>query len=91
MSKYINAEELKETFMKGDFDLTYHWDYVKMIIDEMPGVEIIRCKDCKKYKPYGYPYLCGECGNCSYDFPAKIVAENGYCNEGEMFESEVNI
>lgn len=50
--------------------------------------ELVRCKDCKKYKPYDYPYHCGECENCSYDVPAKIVKEDGYCDEGERKDND---
>lgn len=87
MSKYINADKLIDEiiFNEEDSGIIGSKEAVD-IIQNMPSadaVEVVRCKDCKKYKPYDYPYLCGECGNCSYDVPAKIVKEDGYCNEGE--------
>ena len=52
-------------------------------------VEVARCKDCKKYKPYENDnFPCGECGNCSYDVRPRVVGDNDYCSDAERKEEE---
>ena len=66
-------------------------DYVAYILHNeiLKGdlVKVIRCKDCKKYKPFeNENFPCGECGNCSYDDRPRVVGDTDYCSYAERKE-----
>ena len=84
MSRYIDADALIEKNMwevavKDMFHLT---EWVKVVsvvsIDEAPGIDIVRCQDCRKSHIDGKTthYLwCTEWGRSTDTF--------GYCERGE--------
>lgn len=87
MPKYINADELKEKLKKDDFDLSYHWSYVQMLIDEMSTAdvaEVVRCKDCKhsKYREDYDDYEC-EASGCGL-----VNNADFYCADGKRRDTE---
>ena len=73
MSRYINANELKELY-EGCEDLNVKCAVVLQNIDDMPTadvVEVVRCKDCTDLQGCKYgPYL----------------GLDGYCSRGEKVE-----
>lgn len=47
-------------------------------------IKVVRCKDCKHFKPIEGERLCGAWEEIFYN----PVEENGYCYKGERKESE---
>lgn len=102
MSKYINADELKEqlkeysptTGQKDDYcdGKNYMWSVAKNLINKMPSadvVEVVRCKDCKyreEYKIFGRP-TAYYCLRGCVDSNLSLN-ENDYCCWGERKETE---
>ena len=70
MSKYIDKDELRERLK------------IKAVIDGMPTIEIVRCKDCK----YSNVYLINSNEEpqrwCKVGL-AKAVSDDDYCSWGE--------
>ena len=48
MSRYIDADALKETIDKEIFRHDTI-DHVFQIIDDAPSIDIVRCRECKHY------------------------------------------
>lgn len=55
-------------------------DQLKEVIDRLPIVEVVWCKDCKHYKPFDK--------SKKFDCPQGLYAvfENDYCSHGERNE-----
>ena len=93
MSKYINADELKQkipevsasVFGCDSCSLLSKWE-VEEIIDEMPSadiVEVVRCKDCDCFSESAY---AEEKGHCKY---LKIdMWELDFCSYGERKDND---
>ena len=67
MAKYINADEIPYATEKR---ITY-----KVLIDEMPFIEIVRCKECRYFQKL----------NCAmYDLDlSEQATENDFCSRGK--------
>ena len=80
MKKYIDVTLAKAEFT-GNFQNFYAPGEIKAILDEVPTadvVEIVRCKDCRKFKN----------GIC-YDENGLVVAGNyDFCSYGERGETK---
>ena len=74
MSRYIDAEALKEEFTcKGD-------EWINNIIDNEPTIDIVRCKECRHNysKALNHGKMQPRC-----DFTDRKLSENDYCSRGE--------
>jgi len=95
MSKYINADELKdEVIFIENPDGTIEANQVLKAIDEMPSadvVEVVRCKDCTHSikKNYGgvvsYEYLCALKSSATH---LEEHEANYFCADGERKDTE---
>ena len=77
MSRYIDADALKESMRGEFFDSVEEWTAIR-VIDEAPSIDIVRCKECRKSHIDGKTthYLwCTEWGRSTDTF--------GYCERGE--------
>lgn len=85
MSRYIDADVLKERMLKYGFrsaDQTIT-EFVEDILPIADVVEVVRCKDCKHAEIQDYaPPSCRYC--CKYS--ALYHAKNFYCSMGERRE-----
>ena len=84
MSRYIDADALKENFINTDANgINLAIDrYALKCIDDAPtidAVSVVRCKDCK------YKYMYKSVWECPYGL---MITADGYCNYGERKESE---
>lgn len=65
MSKYINADEIKDKAWKAESEACFYAleDVVSVYdIDQAPSIEIVRCKDCKWYRDFdGCFFSTAEC------------------------------
>ena len=85
MSKWINADSLIDKF-NSHVGFTTRPDVtraIKIIKDE-PGIDIVRCKECKHFEKND-SILRGEWW-C--DFWADTIEDDGYCSYGERKEGE---
>ena len=84
MSRYIDADALKEKFINSDANgIALAIDkYALKCIDDAPSIDIVRCKECKWAKANGAYQWCGR-----LDSTARITADD-YCSHGERKESE---
>ena len=94
MSRLVDADELKhELKWLEEYDPPVYHDVVSTI-DEMPTVEVVaksetttevvRCKDCKFFRRYGFRLEYAEC--IKFDF--YDTTEDGYCSWGERREDD---
>ena len=73
MSRYINADAIKDLLMKY-IGLTNGFDRA---FSEAPSIDIVRCKECKWAKANGTYQWCGR-----LDSTARITADD-FCSYGE--------
>ena len=69
MSRYIDADDAVAKYAHYGIDHYYDATDLEEILDEMPSIDIVFCKDCK-HRSY-----C-----CRADIP---VRDNGFCSDGE--------
>ena len=77
--RLIDADEIPYTDLSEEhgFRWVTFWDWIK----EMPtvdAVEVVRCKDCKWWKPFNHVM-----GHCGYDMRHK----DQYCDKGKREEA----
>ena len=80
MSRYIDAEALKEKFINTDangINLTID-RYALKCIEDAPSIDIVRCKECNAYTTDGY---ADGCGFCAYHH--SVVQADDFCSYGE--------
>ena len=79
MSRYISVDWLMDYFAD---DIDYYGKYVREDIeDNMPTIEIIPCRECRRVREDGGHANCG-----GYLYCRKwktIVDEDNYCSWGE--------
>lgn len=86
--RLIDADALKQTFCAEcdhsikceDCDIDYHFEHLAPTID---AVEVVRCKDCKKYVPC-QKLPIGTSKWC--DMFDRATCEMNYCGWGERRE-----
>ena len=91
--KLADIDALKQTFCAEcdhsikceDCDIDYHFEHLAPTVD---AVEVVRCKDCKKYipcqkLPIGTSKWCG-----LFD---RATCEMNYCGWGERKEDEIEM
>ena len=71
MSRYIDADALKEKIGNTAFLKLDDTEVVEQFIDTAPSIDIVFCKDCKFWK---------KINNCM------SKRSNGYCDEGKRRE-----
>lgn len=87
MQRYIDANKIKfsgESFNDTDGDALVSLSGVRRAIEQTPTadvVEVVRCKDCKRFMPYEGEEHKGDCEefselNC-------CVYEDDFCSFGE--------
>jgi len=83
MPKHINSNTIKFLIKYNADKITQDVsaDLILKLIDEMPGIEIIRCRDCKYV--WEHENGCFECGNGFCEVTADF-----FCADGERRESE---
>ena len=85
MPRLIDADEVaKDIAWLNEYDFVI-WHNVMECIDKQPtvdAVEVVRCKDCKFFRRYGFRLEYAECIN--FDF--YDTTEDGYCAWGERKE-----
>jgi hypothetical protein len=84
MAEYINREKAK-VYLIGDYAYA-----AAKVIDEVPSadvVEVVRCKDCKYFKPNAIIGVieCGTCIRVSSFEPLELTnrIESDFCSYGE--------
>ena len=84
MSKYISAELIKDLmkhdrFMQGNAEWVMWQQEVDRRVDNMPSIDIVRCRDCKwsDFSERDKVYVC----KCH--IPHFSKRPNGYCDLGE--------
>lgn len=95
MAEYITKEAAIEAFENGEADVIEDYgdgaDFgfglknIKSTINTIPAadvVPVVRCKDCKYYKPNEY-----ECG-CEFAGGLPYVKADDYCSYGERKETD---
>lgn len=83
MSRYIDADELKELY-EGCEDLKVKCAVVLLNIDDIPTAdvaEVVRCKDCEHFDTTNCSYDCGWCDVWNIG-----RFEDGYCDKGKKVE-----
>lgn len=50
----LHGQEFCSSFLNAAREISTEWWYVENIVDYMPTVEIIRCKDCKHADEYNH-------------------------------------
>lgn len=77
-------EETKELIHNGETQLdslaegfTEAYHIIKYVVPTVDAVEVVRCRDCKHYKPDEYEFGCGCDGGLPY------VKADDYCSYGE--------
>lgn len=82
MAKYIDVEELKKELICNK---NFYPTIIKNALEKLPSadvVEVVRCKDCKKYADFdihnGKRLTFHFCNKFS-----TITTENDYCSFGE--------
>lgn len=85
MSNYTKKEDVVieiERFVGYlDDDMLYR---IKLALDRLPDIEIVRCKDCKWYMPISENY-----GKCTYRTREHLWNEpSDYCSYGKQKEQE---
>jgi len=81
MSRYIDAEQIVYTWLIDNDGKEHDGVTLQSVIDMMPTadvVEVVRCKDCRKWKTALCPF-----GDSVLDYNK----EDGYCNYGERAEA----
>lgn len=80
-------EETKELIHNGETQLdslaegfTEAYHIIKYVVPTVDAVEVVRCKDCKQYKPDEY-----ECG-CDFAGGLQYVKADDFCSYGERKE-----
>ena len=79
--KYISLQDLIDYGKELRFQSA---DQMKAVYDRMPGIEIVRCKDCK------HNYLDGiqvRFNRCELNH-SKVHADDWFCADGERKENE---
>ena len=71
--KYISLQDLIDYGKELRFQSA---DQMKVVYDRMPGIEIVRCKDCKHFND----------GDCE-ELP-KLVSEDDFCSFAERGTDE---
>ena len=77
----LHGREFSSSFLNAGRELSTEWFCVEEIVDFMPTIEIIHCKDCKYMTEY---YDTGE--NVTYWICSEWNSGtdyNGYCHYGE--------
>ena len=92
MSRYIDADAVITAiaeFNKYEDELEYPYasddleeykDDARLLIEDAPSIEIVRCKECKWSKANGTYQWCGR-----LDSTARITADD-FCSYGERRE-----
>lgn len=73
----LHGQEFSSSFLNAGQEISTEWFCVESIVDFVPTIEIIHCKDCEWY--------CGHERYCSNDIFAR---ENGYCYHGKKRTTE---
>ena len=76
MDKYIDAEWLKQNFN------TVFWSQITKTIDSAPSIDIVRCKECKRWLN---DQICTHWSG--YYGTIETIADD-FCSYGERKESE---
>ena len=60
---------------------------IKLAIDDAPtidAVKVVRCKDCKDFRPWGGQSKLGDCMVCVCDGENPFtMEETGFCSDGD--------
>ena len=86
MTKYIDADALKERFAPGQ---AYFTEAIREKIDTAPMVDLIRvvrCENCRYWEPENAEEgnTCGRCRNNSAPCQNQQTDMTWFCAEGEM-------
>ena len=77
MSRYIDADALKEKIGNTAFLKLDDTEVVEQFIDTAPSIDIVRCKECKYY-------VNGQCWKSDgLDKLDGNVADDDFCSRGE--------
>ena len=91
--KYFEAEKVIEALAEQEmYEARLEWpdasddleDWKEAVIDtleDVPSIEVVRCKDCRHYESDD---LCGNAGCCKST--GLIVVHDWYCADGERRE-----
>lgn len=95
MARYIDIDKAIAEIDKGDLLVGNNAEWAKEILYRMPSadvVQVVRCKDCKKFKQKGEECLLDEVwGFCEKSRTGWLddgeeVYGNDYCSYGERKE-----
>lgn len=84
MSKYIQMEGLRKSILdlnRKEFLEKCTAEHILKLIVNLPTIDIVRCKDCKRKYVTGTTtqyYVC--------DFMDAQYDENGFCHHGERVD-----
>lgn len=95
MSRYIDAEALKEKFINTDangISLTID-RYALKCIEDAPTIDIVHCGECRYWHRYIDLITQGRCeaSDVLHGFPSTPVnstTEDFYCKYGERIDNE---
>lgn len=92
MSRYIDADALHDALKAkqkwvvrcGDkHNEGYTYDQVHFAIDDAPSIDIVRCKECKRWS---YSNLIESHNRCERTM--KLTKPDDFCSDGERKEGE---
>ena len=84
MSRYIDADALKE-WLDEYLSVFKKYDKgtIKGFVDHAPSIDIVRCKECKRWNTNGCHLDVGECEWAFY-----MTKPDDYCSYGERKSDE---
>lgn len=81
MAKYINKDDVYEWLVAH---LPKHQERIEQILNDVPSIDIVYCKDCKYYKPPD----CLDNFHWTCELINRIREETDYCSYGEQREKK---
>ena len=86
MSRYVDAEYVKavmlnDRLMQGNAEFTLYVQQVETQVNALPGIDIVRCSECKHWRTYETWAECELWTDDPYE-SAKTKA-NDFCSYGE--------
>lgn len=86
--RLINADKLVDMLYDNEFAALCPLDEVSGVIDACPTVDavpVVRCKDCKYYKPDEF-----ECG-CDFAGGLPYVKADDFCSYGQRRDQSADV
>lgn len=87
----LHGQEFSSSFLNAGQEISTEWFCVEEIVDYMPTIEIIHCKDCKNCAIYHHSE--GDISVCArmYQFQRvlfDVIADKDFCSKAERRDAE---